>query len=599
MHLFFRKLLSALLAIMLLFSFAAAEEQLADTVSEGLDYSFQQLLWDELLGLWKDNIQPEPTDAILETGTAVNRKMKSMAFDSADTLPTEYDENLNIRSIRMAESLPDNFKVSADNTVSTASSPNPIYIFFDSADEAGVMYFYTEGDQIFMNPDSSDLFRGCRSLSDITGLQTWNTQNVISFRNLFAGVSGITNLNSLPGWNTSNVTDMQGMFFHMTRLTDITALAGWNTSNVTSMRGMFYCATALSDISALANWDTSSVISIDYIFAGDSLVSLHGLENWDTRCLRSMSGAFAQNRYLANAKPVFTWNTSNVIDISGLFMYDTSLTSINLSQWDTGNVTDVSDLFSHDSSLISIDLTGWDMSKVTNMSCMFQVGESHAGNGELIKISGLGSWDVSNVTDMTCMFYGAAQMTTYDIADWDVSKVESFNHMFTDNYSLCYLDLSRWNVQSVKTMNNMFDDNFMLITIGDVSHWNTVNLIDAGGWMNGARSFIGNNGILDLSGWNTINLKSTKEMFREIKVHTIDLTGWTFDSITNKSWEGAGKGIYYETTTGMSVMFQDTSLLKTVYVSQSGLESFHAAEEREIDMTDMWLDSSISGFTVK
>ena len=153
----------------------------------------------------------------------------------------------------------------------------------------------------------------------------------------------------------------------------------------------------------------------------------------------------------------------------------------------------------------------------------------------------------------------------------------------------------------------MFDDAQSLRTIGDVSHWNTANLIDAGGWLNYAESFVGNNsGCLDLSGWNTSNLKTVGEMFLRTKIRTIDLSGWTFDSIINTKWEGAGQGIYYEygngsgkEVQGFGQMFKKTPNLLTVYVSESGLESFNAAVEREVNIEEMWEDSKCSGFTVK
>ena len=94
-------------------------------------------------------------------------------------------------------------------------------------------------------------------------------------------------------------------------------------------------------------------------------------------------------------------------------------------------------------------------------------------------------------------------------------------------------------------------------------------------------------------------------MFLNTKIHKIDLSGWTFDSITNDTWEGRGYGIYYETGNGpehlrgMGQMFKGTKNLITVYVSQSGLDSFNAAMEREVNSLDMWTDSKCKGFTVK
>ena len=419
----------------------------------------------------------------LADGRSVATKMKTLAAGTQTAVSVSTSD---IKAIRMASELPNDFVPSNENTVSVSGSAKPIYIFFDDTNDAGIMYFYSDAEQIVMNADST------------------------------------------------------GLFFANTALADISGISDWDTSNVVTMPDMFAYDSALTDISSLANWDTSKVVNMTNMFA-----------------------------------------------------YDSSLTSIDLSNWDTSSVTKMNIMFTHDTALTSINVSGWDVSNVTNMQGMFK------DNGQLTEIIGLDGWDVSNVINMGYLFYGASNMTSYEIADWDVSKVESFNHTFCDNRKLQSLDLSKWDVSSVKTMYDMFDDNYRLTTIGDVSHWNTANLIDVGGWLNGASSFVGNNGVLDLSGWNTSNLKSSQEMFRATKLQTIDLSGWTFDAITNSAWEGAGSGIYNEYGTGMSTMFKDTTQLNVVYVSQSGLNSFNAAVNRGVNMTNMWSGSSISGFTVK
>lgn len=417
------------------------------------------------------NTKAENNDSLLDIGSIVNKKMKYL---STDIDPENETQVSLLKSIRMADSLPDGFLPSEENTVSTADSAYPVYIFFDNKDDAGIMYFYTKGNRIVVNPDSAF------------------------------------------------------MFYSLPALTDISGVADWDTSQVVTMYGMFAQASGLPDALALRNWDTSSVTNMEF-------------------------------------------------------------------------------MFSEDSSLMYIDVSNWKTVNVTKMGSMFQVGSSYAGNGQLVEILGLGNWDVSNVKDMTCMFYGAGKMTYYDVSNWDVSKVESMNHMFCDNFRLKSLDLSRWDVSCVKTIYSMFDDAQSLTTIGDISHWNTSSLIDAGGWLNYATSFVGNNsGTLDLSGWDTSNLKAVGEMFLKTKIHSIDLSGWTFDSVTDDSWEGAGRGIYYEygngygaEVQGFGQMFKDMPELTAVYVSESGLESFNAAVEREVNIEDMWTNSLCSGFTVK
>ena len=413
----------------------------------------------------------DSNDAFLETGIIINQRMRRL---SAGEELENWKQTQNIKAVRMTDSLPDDFAPTPDNTVSTADSGYPIYILFDNDEDAGIMYFYTEGDRIVMNPDS------------------------------------------------------RFMFYNYPQLSDISGLADWDASHVTSMYSMFEHAASLPDALALRNWNTSSVTDMGFMFSGAS-------------------------------------------------------------------------------SMMCIDVSKWNTSKVTSMIAMFQVGKSYEADGQLREIFGIGNLDVSNVRDMTCMFYGAGKMTYYDIANWDVSKVESMNHMFCDNVSLRSLDLSKWDVSNVKTMYCMFDDNHALRTIGDVSHWDTASLIDAGGWLNYSYSFVGNSysGLLDLSGWDTHNLKAVGEMFLGTRIQKIDLSGWTFDSITNDGWEGAGNDIYYEygnansAVQGFGKMFRKTVGLSAVYVSEQGLDSFNAAVEKGVNTEDMWADSLCTGFTLK
>ena len=462
--------------------------------------------------------------SMLDTGVAVSAKMKSLV--AGEKLDSWTDTNA-IKAIHMADSLPDNFVPTDDNTVSVSGSRYPVYIFVVDKENKDTVYFYTEDEKIVMNPDSSFMFAGNTALTDISGLADWDSSKVISLVGAFSDDLLLSDITPLSKWNTISLVNAGMLFLKDSALEDVSALAKWNTSNVTDMYALFCGAKGIKDALALRNWDTSSV-------------------------------------------------------------------------------TDMSVIFSGCTSLLFADVSRWNTSKVTTMASMFQVGDSWKANGQLMEIIGLGDLDVSNVTDMTCMFYGAGQMTTYDISRWNVSKVESMNHMFCDNRKLKSLDLSGWDVSSLRTIYCMFDDNVKLKTIGDVSHWNTVSLIDAGGWLNEASSFTGDNtGMLDLSGWDTRNLKAAGEMFLHTGLHTIDLSGWTFDSITNDLWEGAGNGIYYETGNkyesmqGLGSMFKNSTKLSAVYISQTGMDSFNTAAENGVNLMDMWSHTKTDRFTVR
>ncbi len=310
-------------------------------------------------------------------------------------------------------------------------------------------------------------------------------------------------------------------------------------------------------------------------------------------------------RALVTAPALSDLDTSDAITMNSMFQYADSLTTLDVSGWDTSNAENMTAMFNKAKSLVAIDVSNWDTSKVSSMRVMFQVGDSKLGNGQLQEIIGLENWDTSNVTNMGWMFYGAGKMTSYNISNWDVSKVESFNHMFCDNFKLKTLDLSRWNTRSLKTAFNMFDDTKALTTIGDISHWSTSNLIDAGGFLNGATSFVGDNGTLDLSGWDTSSMKTSGEMFRATALTDINLSGWNFSATTNDRWEGAGVSgsIYYEagnnaSNKGLAEMFLNMPNLQHIYIDQTGKDSFDAAVARGVDVTKLWQGSPISDFTI-
>ena len=316
---------------------------------------------------------------------------------------------------------------------------------------------------------------------------------------------------------------------------------------------------------------------------------------------------FANNLALMDISGVSGWDASQAVYMYGLFMCTTGLADVQATRnWDTSGARDMSYMFFRDTNLQFVDVSNWNTSNVVTMEAMFAVGDNWKANGQLREIVGIENMDVSHVVDMTCMFYGAGHMMYYDIGGWDVSNVVSMNHMFCDNRELRVLDLSKWDVSSVKTMYSMFDDNVMLTTIGDVSHWNTSSLIDAGGWLNGCHAFVGDDtGTLDLSGWDTSKLQCAGEMFYYTSIRTIDISGWTFDAITNDRWEGAGAGFYYETGNdseefrGLGGMFKDASPLRKVYMTQETMDSYNAAVERGVNTTNMWRYTKAQGFTVR
>ena len=169
--------------------------------------------------------------------------MKSVAKNATVSSVTTSDTL--IKSFQRSNTLPNDFVATTTNTISLTTSSVPIYIFFDDTNSAGIMYYYAENNaDVVANSDSSNMFIFMNSLTDITGVSNWDTAKVTNMGGMFSGTkiasleSLVPNKNNNPNiWNTGNVTNMGSMFHSCSSLTDITGIASWDVSRVTATAG--------------------------------------------------------------------------------------------------------------------------------------------------------------------------------------------------------------------------------------------------------------------------------------------------------------------------------------------------------------------------
>lgn len=98
----------------------------------------------------------------------------------------------------------------------------------------------------------------------------------------------------------------------------------------------------------------------------------------------------------------------------GLF----SLSAINFTNLDTSNVVDMQGLFSGCTSLTKLDLSGFNTSRVTNMSRMF----SNCCNITSLDLS---SFDTSNVKSLAGMFSGCTSLSSLDVSSFTASQLKT------------------------------------------------------------------------------------------------------------------------------------------------------------------------------
>jgi len=208
---------------------------------------------------------------------------------------------------------------------------------FNLTDIEGLDYFDTSA-----VTDMSLLFYGTTKLTNLD-LSSWYTGNVTNMSGMFTGTSSLTNLN-IGNWDTSKVTHMSSMFEGAYYISSLD-IGGWDIGSVTTMNQMFYGVGARSDIPTtidLSNWDTGNVRSMGEMFR-DSNLQIHGLSNWNTENVTSIGAMFENTRFADTDMDLSNWDISNVSGTTGIgrVFSGSNITSLDISGWDTRNMVGI------------------------------------------------------------------------------------------------------------------------------------------------------------------------------------------------------------------------------------------------------------------
>ena len=130
--------------------------------------------------------------------------------------------------------------------------------------------------------------------------------------------------------------------------------------------------------------------------------------------------------YLSNVEKINfkNINTSNVVDMSNMFIYCAKLKRLDASGFNTSNVEDMSNMFFNCASLTSLDLSNFNTSGVTDMKYMFNTCE------RLTSLN-INSFDTSNVTNMENMFGSCASLPSLDLSNFSISNETNMHNFFT------------------------------------------------------------------------------------------------------------------------------------------------------------------------
>ena len=190
--------------------------------------------------------------------------------------------------------------------------------------------------------DMSFMFYGCEGLTSLN-LNDIDTSNVENMRAMFYGCRQLKSLD-VSSLNTEKVTNMSAMFAAngtTMELTEIIGLENFDTSNVTDMNTMFQNCGKLTSLN-VSSFNTEKVTNMSYMFCAGSgktmvLTEIIGLEKFNTSKVTDMNTMF-QNCIKLKSLNLNSFDTRNVTNMSYMFYGCSSLTVINAGpNWKTAS----------------------------------------------------------------------------------------------------------------------------------------------------------------------------------------------------------------------------------------------------------------------
>ncbi len=239
----------------------------------------------------------------------------------------------------------------------------------------------------------------------------------------------------------------------------------------------------------LSSINTSEVTNMSSMFKGASSLQSFDISRFDTRKVQDMSEMFSNINGLirgdATTLNLGNFNTSNVVNMKGMFKNSSKFTDINMSSFNTSKVADMSEMFHSATKLTAINLS---------------------------------SFDFQNVIDMNSMFYWAPALQTVIVSRFNTSKVTNFKDMFWRT-PITSLNTAGFETQSAVNMSGMFYGT--KIPNLDLSSFNTQNVTDMSKMFGETEYTVK----LYLTNFDTRNVQDFTEMF--------SLSHYTRDSLTN------------------------------------------------------------------
>ena len=499
--------------------------------------------------------------ALLDVGRNINKKVKILFEGSASA----YDVKELKRIVR-------DFSGNYPEDSIVISSDTSLYKVWAWKDGDTLYYYSDTPYDIYMNPDSSDLFYDYSRLIEID-LSQLNSSLVTNMNYMFCGNRSLETID-LSSLNTSNVTSMEGMFLDCRKLVEIN-FGNIDLSSLKNISGMFAYAVELTEVD-LTSFEKAKLTEVGSLFCGVGynriggasyamkIKNIKGIEKIDTSNIKDFSSMFFYCEYIEYID-VSNWDTSKATNMGYMFAYCRNLKKLDVSKWNTSKVSSFYDMFMSCGKLETLDVSNWDTRNATSFSDMFNWCWS-------LKELDVSKWVTSNVTSMRGMFSGCNSIMSLDVSNFDTSKVTNMSSMLSGLEKVDFIDTSHFDTSKVTNMSDMFRE-CKLIKEFNLANFDTSNVTNMS-WMFSGCTSLKN---VNLNSFNTSKVTEMREMFNNCyALESLNILN--FNTSNLRKIDGMFKGCNslkeldlssFDTSKvqQMYYLFKDCSSLTKIYVS--------------------------------
>ena len=188
----------------------------------------------------------------------------------------------------------------------------------------------------------NSMFYFCQQLESLE-LKNWNTESVQTAYQFLWHCEKLESID-VSSFDMSNNRNMSRMFGECYNLTEIKGIETFDTSSSGNFAAMFQSDRKIKVINC-SSFNTSNALFLHYMFAGCySLERIIGIENFNTSKNSSFSHMFSSCGKLKEVD-ISSFDTSSSDDFASMFAGCRELTELNLSSFDTSKANDYSSMF--------------------------------------------------------------------------------------------------------------------------------------------------------------------------------------------------------------------------------------------------------------